>query len=101
MMHPATAPTLPCPARWPATPPTMAPLMHPFASAAAGANAMPRTAVQRISGFMAVLRIAVVATIPGGVDRFREEALGESSAGAPSRRQTGRRQTGSRAVLPG
>src|ERR1700676_382392 len=64
MMHPATAPTLPCPARWPATPPTMAPLMHPFASAAAGANAMPRMAVQRISGFMAVLRKnPVVATI--------------------------------------
>jgi hypothetical protein len=30
--------------------------MHPFASAAAGANAMPRMAVQRISGFMVVLR---------------------------------------------
>src|SRR4030088_3270211 len=56
MMHPATAPTLPCPARWPATPPTMAPLMHPFASAAAGANAMPRIAVQRINGFMLGLR---------------------------------------------
>jgi 3-oxoacyl-[acyl-carrier-protein] synthase III len=26
--------------------------MHPFASAAAGARAMPRTAVQRISGFI-------------------------------------------------
>src|SRR4030088_51552 len=55
MMHPATAPTLPCPAIWPAMPPTMAPLMHPFASAA-GANAIPRMAVQRISSFIAVLR---------------------------------------------
>src|SRR4030088_3156267 len=55
MMHPATAPTLPCPAIWPAMPPTIAPLMHPFASAA-GANAITRIAVQRISSFIAVLR---------------------------------------------
>jgi hypothetical protein len=31
----------------------MAPLMHPFASAAAGANAMPRMTVPSNSGFMA------------------------------------------------
>jgi hypothetical protein len=30
--------------------------MHPFASAPAGANAMPRMTVQRINGFMAVFR---------------------------------------------
>jgi hypothetical protein len=30
--------------------------MHPFASAAAGVNAIPRMAVQRISDFMAVLQ---------------------------------------------
>src|SRR6202035_3670723 len=37
---------------WPAMPPTIAPLMHPFASAAAGTNAMPRMTVAKISGFM-------------------------------------------------
>jgi hypothetical protein len=30
--------------------------MHPFASAAAETNAIPRITVQRISGFMAALR---------------------------------------------
>src|SRR5882724_6301554 len=55
MMHPATAPTLPCPARWPATPPTMAPLMHPFASAAGQEKARPRIAVQTMSGFIGIL----------------------------------------------
>src|ERR1019366_10796338 len=61
MTHPATAPTLPCPARWPAMPPTIAPLIHPLASAAAGASAIPRMAVQRISSFMAVLQKKSVA----------------------------------------
>jgi hypothetical protein len=43
--------------------------MHPLASAA-GANAMPRTAVRRISGFMVVLQEIVAATIPLGRDWF-------------------------------
>jgi hypothetical protein len=51
--------------------------MHPFASALAGANAMPRMAVQRINGFMAVLRKTVAATIQvavigsGGAGTYR------------------------------
>src|ERR1700730_7624034 len=56
MMHPATAPTLPCPARWPATPPTIAPLMHPFASAVGQEKIMARMAAQMMSGFIEVLQ---------------------------------------------
>src|SRR6267378_5713501 len=66
----SNGPTLPCPARWPATPPTIAPLMQPFATALAGANAMPRMAVQRINGFTAVLRKNSRSNNPSCRDRF-------------------------------
>src|SRR3981081_3338560 len=75
MIHPATAPTLPCPAKWPATPPTIAPLIHPFASAAAGANARPRIAVQKISSFMAALRKKLRRNNVGCGDWFRKSII--------------------------
>jgi hypothetical protein len=53
MTQPAAAPTLPWPAMWPATPPTIAPLMHPFAWTALE-DARPSRAVQMIRLFMTV-----------------------------------------------
>src|ERR1700712_1221982 len=82
MTHPATAPTLPWPAIWPARPPTTAPLMHPFASAAAGARAIPRTAVQIISDFIVDLLKTFDATIPLRVFSSREHLRRDSRGSA-------------------
>src|SRR4051794_27061910 len=56
MAHPATAPVLPCPAMWPATPPTIAPLMQPLAWAEqAPASVAITRRPERIIRFMAFL----------------------------------------------
>jgi hypothetical protein len=73
--------------------------MHPFASAAAGARAIPRTAVQRISDFMVYLlqkhsaqQSGFEYLVPGNIcDEIAatHESGGESAAG-PGRRYSGR-----------
>src|SRR6478735_11978145 len=61
-MQPAAAPSEPCPAMWPATPPTMAPLMQPLASAAgAKANEIAATKATDMIHFICILRIWITA----------------------------------------
>src|ERR1035441_7994310 len=69
MTQPAAAPAFPWPAMWPATPPTIAPLMHPFAWTALE-NARPSRAVQMIRLFMTVFSGIACGSIPAGNGLF-------------------------------
>src|SRR6476646_5588480 len=60
MTHPAAAPSLPCPAMWPATPRTMAPLMHPLASAGETNASANRQAVAKTAAFMTFSEMTIL-----------------------------------------
>jgi hypothetical protein len=93
MTQPAAAPTFPWPAMWPATPPTIAPLMHPFAWAALE-NARPSRAVQIISRFMMVFSWGYVRINLGSEALFRPMRLASLTLSFSRHRDPRRRPNG-------